>query len=143
MPYKYLEEIATADVAFEAWGKTIEELFSAAVDATTNIMVEELSSVERRESLDISLDNPELDILLYNLLNELVYLKDARRLLLRADRITVEKKGSGFRLLAKMSGEALNPAKHPLKVDIKAVTLHRLSVKEMPEGWRATVVLDI
>ncbi|MGO9315027.1 MAG: archease [Syntrophobacteraceae bacterium] len=34
MPFEFHDEIATADVAFEAWGQTIEEMFIAAAEAT-------------------------------------------------------------------------------------------------------------
>ncbi|HOV88133.1 MAG TPA: archease, partial [Syntrophobacteraceae bacterium] len=40
MPFRYIEDIATADVAFEAWGETLEDLCVAAADATMNVMVE-------------------------------------------------------------------------------------------------------
>ena len=34
MPYTYLEEIGTADIAFEATGRDLPELFRDAADAT-------------------------------------------------------------------------------------------------------------
>jgi SHS2 domain-containing protein len=83
-PYRYLEEIATADVAFEARGATLEEMFLAAADATLNTMVEEIGTVAPRERRAFSLAADALDLLLFELLQELVYLKDAERLLLRA-----------------------------------------------------------
>ena len=45
MPYRYLEDIATADVAFEARGKDLAELFMAAAEATMNVMVADLDSI--------------------------------------------------------------------------------------------------
>ena len=48
MPYTYLEEIAIADIAFRATGKTQEELFAAAADATVNVMVEDLATIRDR-----------------------------------------------------------------------------------------------
>ena len=39
MPYRYLEEIGTADIAFEATGRDLLELFSDAADATTTLTV--------------------------------------------------------------------------------------------------------
>ena len=45
MAYRYLEDIAIADVAFEAWGKSREALFRAAAEATLNVMVGDLDSV--------------------------------------------------------------------------------------------------
>ena len=43
MPYEYLEDVATADIAFRAWEPTLEGVFVAAADATMNVMVEDLA----------------------------------------------------------------------------------------------------
>ena len=142
-PYRYLEEIATADVAFEAWGATREETFLAAADATLNTMVEEIGTVAPRERRVFSLAADSLDLLLFELLQELVYHKDADRLLLRVRDLRIEEAGSGYRLHAEAIGETIDPARHPLLADVKAVTLHRLSVEKTPSGWRAVVVLDV
>jgi len=142
-PYRYLEEIATADVAFEAWGATKEEAFLAAADATLNTMVEEIGTVAPRERRVFSLAAGSLDLLLFELLQELVYHKDADRLLLRVRDLRIEETGSGYRLRADASGETIDPGKHPLLADVKAVTLYRLSVEKTPSGWRAVVVLDV
>jgi SHS2 domain-containing protein len=142
-PYRYLEGIATADVAFEAWGATMEETFLAAADATLNTMVEDIGTVSPRERRVLSVAAGSLDLLLFELLQELVYHKDADRLLLRVRDLRIEETGSGFRLRADAAGETIDPGKHPLLADVKAVTLHRLSVEKTPSGWRAVVVLDV
>ena len=141
--YRYLEEIATADVAFEAWGATKEEAFLAAADATLNTMVEDIRTVSPREGRVFSLSADSLDLLLFELLQELVYHKDAERLLLRVRDLRIEETGSGFRLHAETIGETIDPGKHPLLADVKAVTLHRLVVEKTTDGWRAVVVLDV
>ena len=142
-PYRYLEEIATADVAFEAWGATPEETFLAAADATLNTMVEEIGTVAQREHREISVVAGGFDLLLFEFLQEIVYHKDAERLLLRIRELRIEEAGSGYRLHAEAIGETIDPARHPLLADVKAVTLHRLSVEKTPSGWRAVVVLDV
>jgi SHS2 domain-containing protein len=142
-PYRYLEEIATADVAFEARGVTLEETFLAAADATLNTMVEEIGTVAPLERRVFSLAADSLDLLLLELLQELVYHKDADRLLLRVRDLRIEEAGSGYRLRADAYGETIDPGKHPLLADVKAVTLHRLSVEKTLSGWRAVVVLDV
>ena len=141
--YRYLEEIATADVAFEAWGATKEETFLAAADATLNTMVEEIGTVAPRERRIFSLAADSLDLLLFELLQELVYYKDAERLLLRVCDLRIEETGPGYRLHADAIGETIDPSRHPLLADVKAVTLHRLSVEKTPSGWHAVVVLDV
>lgn len=143
MPYRYIEEIATADVAFEATGQTVEEVFICAAEATTRVMVEEPDRIDRSERVTVRLDNPDLDMLLYEFLSEIVYYKDARRLLLRVDRLRVWESDAGQSLLAELSGEKLDPARHPLGADVKAVTMHRFSVEKTENGWAASVVLDI
>jgi SHS2 domain-containing protein len=142
-PYRYLEEIATADVAFEARGATLEEMFLAAADATLNTMVEEIGTVAPRERRAFSVAADALDLLLFELLQELVYLKDAERLLLRVRDLRIEETGAGYRLHAEAYGETIDPGRHPLLADVKAVTLHRLVVERTPDGWRAVVVLDV
>ncbi len=83
MPYRYREDIATADIAFEAWGKTLEEMFIAAADATMNVMVGDLDSIADRERRMIEVRSDEIDMLLFELLQELIFFKDADMLLLR------------------------------------------------------------
>lgn len=142
--YRYLEDVATADVAFEAWGATKEETFLAAADATLNTMVEDIGTVAPLERRRISLSADSLDLLLFDLLQEIVYHKDAGRLLLRVRDLRIEEMKSGYLLHADAVGETIDPAKHPLLADVKAVTLHRLAVERTPSGgWRAVVVLDV
>lgn len=143
MPYKYLDEVAIADVAFEAWGSTLEELFTAAAEATMNLMVADLGDIASREKRKIEIENESLDMLLFNFLQELIFYKDAERLLLRVQRLQVQRLESGFRLEAETYGEELDPHKHELGVDVKAITLHRFQVKKNPEGWGADVIVDV
>jgi SHS2 domain-containing protein len=143
MPYRFLEDIATADVAFEAWGGTREELFAAAAAALLATMSDDPDLVERRREAAIRLEHEELDLLLYAFLAELVFLKDARRLLLHTDTVRINCGEDGFHLEAILRGEEIAPRRHRLQVDVKAVTLHRLKVMYENGVWRATVVLDI
>jgi SHS2 domain-containing protein len=143
MPYEYLDGIALADVAFGARGKTLEEVFGAAVDATTGTMVENLSEVGASRRKRVRLSDDSLDLLLFQLLQEIVFYKDAERLLLRARRLSFRENGGTHLLDALLAGERIDARKHRLVVDVKAVTLHRLSLRETGEGWEATVVLDV
>jgi len=143
MPYRYRGDIATADVAFEAWGETREELFTAAADALLCTMTAAPDEVARQEEIPIRLEHEELDLLLWSFLQELVFLKDARRLLLHADRVAIGERGEAITLEATLQGERLDPGRHRLLVDVKAVTLHRLRVVFADDLWQATVVLDV
>jgi len=143
MSYRYLEDIAIADVAFEAWGKTREELFTSAADALTNVMVEDVKSVRSVEHRDIHVEAGNLERLLFEYLQTIIFYKDAEQLLLRVPRVSITQEDSSLALDAQAMGEKISPNRHGLLADVKAVTLHRFGVKETPEGWKATVVLDI
>ena len=137
-------DVAIADVAFEAWGATLGELFAAAADATLATMAGDPGAVADRERRAIRIEEREADLLLYRFLEELVYFKDAQGLLLRVPEVRVsEGAGGGFVLEAEARGEPLDPARHRLQVDVKAVTLHRLRVERTARGWEAFVVLDV
>src|SRR4029434_5629316 len=92
MPHEYLEEIGMADIAFEATGRDLAELFSDAADATTNVMIDNTEAIQPRETREIELSNDKLDMLLFDLLQELIFLKDAERLLLRMRQLEIEKR---------------------------------------------------
>src|SRR6267378_5856204 len=107
MPYHYLEEIGTADIAFEATGRDLAQLFTEAADATMNVMVDNLDTIEPRETRQIELSNDELDMLLFDFLQEFIYFKDAERLLLRGREVRIDEKDERYFLTAKAAGEPL------------------------------------
>jgi SHS2 domain-containing protein len=143
MPYRYLPDIAIADVAFEAFAGTMEELFRDAAEATMNVMVGDLDTIVERETRVIRAAETEPDMLLFQLLQELIFFKDAERLLLRVRRLEIRQTGDGYTLEAEAGGEELDPVRHDLVVDVKAVTLHRFRVEQTQRGWEAFVILDI
>jgi len=143
MPYHYLEEIGTADIAFEATGRDLPELFTAAADATINVMIDNLDAIESRETRQIELSSDKIDMLLFDFLQELIYFKDAKRLLLRARETHIDQKGETYFLKAKVAGERLDDTRHQQRADVKAVTLHGFSVEKQDSGWKARVLLDI
>jgi len=143
MPYHYLEEIGTADIAFEATGRDLPELFSDASDATMNVMIDNLDAIEPRETRHIELSNNEIDMLLFDFLQELIYFKDAERLLLRVRAVQIEQRNEKYFLKTEAAGEPWDEARHQQRADVKAVTLHDFSVEKKNSGWKARVLLDI
>jgi SHS2 domain-containing protein len=143
MPFHYLEDIGTADIAFEATGRDLPELFTAAGDATMNVMIDNLDAIESCETQQIELSNDNIEMLLFDFLQELIYFKDAKRLLLRARDMQIDQKGEAYFLKAKLVGERLDDTRHQQRADVKAVTLHGFSVEEQDSGWKAKVLLDI
>jgi SHS2 domain-containing protein len=138
-----LEGLTRADAAFRAEEADLGELFRTAWRAALELMLPEPATLRRLKRRRIELANPALDLLLFDFLGELIYHKDAEGLLLGLERVAVREAPGGYRLEAEAAGEAVDPARHALGVDVKAVTLHRLAVERTPQGWQATVVLDV
>jgi len=143
MPYHYLDDIATADVAFEAWGESEAGMFRSAAEATIHVMVSDPETIELRQLREIELADEALDLLLLAFLQEVIFYKDADRLLLRVGSLRIEKSSERYILSAQLRGEPINRQKHDLVVDVKAVTMHRFQVEAFEGGWKATVILDI
>lgn len=143
MPYRFLEEIGTADIAFEATGRDLRELFKDAADATMNVMIDNLDAIEPRETRHIELSNDQIDMLLFDFLQELIFFKDAERLLLRIGKVRIDESDRKYFLEAKAAGEPLDATRHQQRADVKAVTLHDFSVEKTAGGWKAHVLLDI
>jgi SHS2 domain-containing protein len=143
MPFEFLDEIAIADVAFRAWGETVEQMFVAAAEATMNVMVADLEKIERLESRKIEIKSDALDMLLFNLLQEIIFFKDAEQLLLRIEDAQVERENELYSVKATGWGEKIDPGRHELIVDVKAVTLHRFKVEQTRRGWETFIILDI
>jgi SHS2 domain-containing protein len=140
--YEYLDDIATADVAFRAYGKTLEEMLIAATDATLEVMLPEPETLEARVKREIQVSAENAEMLLYKLLEELVYLKDAEQLLLRVERIEA-RQAALLEATAECAGDTIDAEKYVLGVDVKAVTMHLFSVKNAGGVWEAQVILDI
>lgn len=145
MPYRFVEHLTVADVAFVARGKTLEDLFSSAGQAVTAAMVRDLRTVRKCEARGFDLTSEKLDLLLYNFLQEIIYFKDVDQLLLSDFDLSIQtpQNSRPYRLTGRGRGEKIDPARHSLLVDVKAVTLHKFEVVKQKGGWKATVVLDI
>jgi SHS2 domain-containing protein len=136
-------EGATSDLAFVARGESCEAALAAAAEALLAATVEDPAGVEPRELRRIELAAPDLDLLLLRLLNELVYLRDAERLLLRARHLRVTRERDGVRLEGELAGEPWRAGHHVSAGEVKAATAHGLSLRPTASGWEARATLDV
>ncbi len=143
MPYKFLEDISIADVAFEAEGETVEELFEGAALAVANTMVRDVRTIEQKTSKSIEVAAENVEMLLFHFLQELIFYKDAELLLFGRFDLSIEQKNGAWHLRGKAYGEKLSPDKHELLADVKAVSLHNFKVEKKARRWRAMVIIDV
>lgn len=142
MPFKYIPEIATADIAFEATGKNEEELFEQCALAVEQTMVD-IKNVKAKEKREIKVESDALDKLLFNFLSELLYYKDAEKLLFSKFSVKISEKGNVHKLKATAKGEKIDLKKHVLHNDVKAVTWHMFKIEKTRAGYKALIVVDV
>jgi SHS2 domain-containing protein len=129
----------TADIAVRAWAPSAAGVFEECAKAMFSLICDPLT-IEQTETEQVRVDAPDGELLLVAWLNELIYRFEASRALF-ADFEVLE---VGERhLVARVSGELLDPRRHAVCGGVKAATLHQLSLRPVAAGWEAFVVLDV
>ena len=77
MKYRFIDH--TADVMFEAFGSSLSKVFENAALATFEVQCD-LKKVDKKIKKKIKLKNENVENLLFDFLEELIYLKDAKYL---------------------------------------------------------------
>ncbi|KHO45378.1 MAG: hypothetical protein QS98_C0011G0073 [archaeon GW2011_AR3] len=141
MPYMILKDEATADVAFVVQEKNLKDIFQTSAKAVFNTLVE-TKSVGKTIVKELYLEETDPEKLLLKFLEEIVYIKDADNMVFSSVEISLAQ-GHAMILRAQLLGENIDPKKHKLKLDVKAVTLHMFRLQKKKNGWEAKFVLDI
>ena len=129
----------TADTGIEVEAATLEELFAGAARAMFSIMVDP-DGVEPAVSRDVSLQATDLVELMFEWLNELVFMVSADRLLLCDFEV---RSVSDHEIDATVRGEEIDPSRHDIALEIKAATYHEMAIEERDGGWYARVIFDV
>ncbi|HEQ71691.1 MAG TPA: archease [Spirochaetia bacterium] len=143
MPYRYHDDLSSADIGFEAFGRTAEELFTAAWEALLSVMIDDSRALGRTVIREIELKEPELALLLFSFLDEALFFKDSEGVLLTVKELSITEDDRDFRLRARLEGGPIDRCRNRLGTDVKAITLHRFEFEETEEGFRTQAVLDI
>ncbi len=129
----------TADIGLIVYGDDLKALFENAGEAFFHLITD-LKKVRRRVERRISIGEESLDRLMVDWLSELLYLHDVEHLLFKG--FKVESVGEdGLKAIVK--GEPFQEGVHVIKTEVKAVTYHRIEVRQEKGGWRAQVILDL
>jgi SHS2 domain-containing protein len=137
MPWQLFDH--TADVGLRIDAPTPAGVFEEAGRALASLLVEDLDAVEPRETHRFGLEAADREDLLFDWLQALLVCFELRGVLLTRFRVTLE--GSGLRAVA--TGERVDPDRHRLAHEVKAITYHGLSLRPAGGGWRAEVIVDI
>jgi SHS2 domain-containing protein len=129
----------TADIGLIVYGEDLKALFENAGEAFFHLITD-LKKVRRRIERRIHIDGESLDRLMVDWLSELLYLHDVESFLFKGFKI--ESVGEeGLRAIVK--GERFQEGVHVIKTEVKAVTYHRIEVRQKDGGWRAQIIFDL
>jgi SHS2 domain-containing protein len=129
----------TADIGVIVYGEDLRTLFENAGEAFFHLITD-LKKVKRRIEKRIDIGGESLDRLMVDWLSELLYLHDVESLLFKG--FEVESVGEdGLRAIVK--GEPFQEGVHVIKTEVKAVTYHRIEVRQNNGRWRAQMIFDL
>jgi len=137
--FKFLD-ITTADIAFEAYGKTLNELFANAALAMFEVMVN-TKQIKSKIKKNVELKSMDLKGLLFSWLNELLIFYGSENLAFSIFKVKIDKKN--FSLKAECSGEKIDHKKHDVKTEVKACTYYKMKIEKIKDKWKTQVILDI
>ncbi|HEV56722.1 MAG TPA: archease [Phycisphaerales bacterium] len=128
-----------ADIGVRGTGETAAAAFEQAALAMTAVIADP-ESVSAREPVSVHCEAPDLELLLVDWLNALVYEMATRHWLFARFEVAID----GQRLHARAWGEPLNLARHEPAVEIKGATYTMLAVRQQSDGqWLAQCVVDV
>ncbi len=136
MKYEFLPH--TADVKFRAYGKTMEEAFSNAALALTEVITD-YNKIEPKIEKIIEISSEDDKALLYDFLEQFIVLLDSESFLLNSIK---EIKIEGNKLKAVVVGDT-EISKYKTETHIKAMTYQEMEIKKEKGKYMLQVVLDL
>ncbi len=129
----------TADLGIRVCADSPDELFADAARGLFAVMVASVDAVRPGEEVTFQLAGSNIEELLHDWLSELLYTFYTRRLVLAEFRVQVGLTG----LSAVAQGEPLDPSRHEIGSEVKAITWHGLKVEQLADRWQAEVIVDM
>lgn len=127
-----------ADIGVRGFGPTKEAAFIQAALATVAVIANP-ESVAAQETVHLSCEAPDEELLLAEWLNGLVYEMARRKMLFSRFEVRIR----DHHLDAKMWGEKVDVPRHQPAVEIKGATYTELRVRPTEGGWVAQCVVDV
>jgi tRNA nucleotidyltransferase (CCA-adding enzyme) len=127
-----------ADMGLRGFGATPAQSFEQAALALSAV-VTELDGIQAREAVPIHCEAPDLELLLAEWLNALIFEMATRHMLFSR----YDVKLSPGALDGTAWGERVEPARHHPAVEVKGATYTALRVAPHEDGWMAQTVVDV
>jgi tRNA nucleotidyltransferase (CCA-adding enzyme) len=128
-----------ADIGLEGRGSSLAAAFEQAALALTAVITDP-RRVKGRQAVSIECEAPDLELLLVDWLNALIYEMAIDHMLFGRFSVTIKDR----RLVATAWGETLDRGRHHPAVEVKGATYTQLSVTNDGYGtWTARCVVDV
>jgi SHS2 domain-containing protein len=128
-----------ADIGVRGFGNTPAEAFEQAALAMTAVVCDP-DTIIAEQTIDVVCHGKELDVLLVDWLNALIFEMATRRMLFGQFKVEITADG----LSASVAGEEVDVKKHQPAVEIKGATFTLLKVEQDPSGiWVAQTIVDV
>ena len=126
MSYKVLDH--ATDAFIEVTASSLTEAFKVAGDSVVDTILDN-SKIEEKKERNIVVKGKDLNYLLYNWLEDLIYLIITEGFAIKELDIIVEK-NEEYTISAQIFGEDIDIKKHGFKVEIKSPTFHEMDIKQ-------------
>ncbi|MFC2049763.1 archease [Chloroflexota bacterium] len=136
-PFEVIDH--TADIGIVAYGADIKQVFANAALGLFNLMAD-LDDFEEGLERELELSAEDVEVLLIEWLNELIYIFDVEHIIFK--KFEIEKLTS-TQVKARCFGEKVKPGQHKLKREIKAATYHMLRISKEDGTYKVQVIFDI
>jgi SHS2 domain-containing protein len=127
-----------ADIGVRGRGPTVPAAFAQAALALTSVVTDP-ARVRPARAIELACDAPDLELLLFDWLNALVYEMATKRMLFARFEVAID----GTRLHGRAFGEPVDRARHEPAVEVKGATCTELRVAREDGGWVAQCVVDV
>ena len=132
-----------ADIGVRGTGATLAEAFAGAATALTAVICDP-AAVAEHEAVAIECAAPDVELLLVDWLNALVFEMATRHMLFSRFDMNVDMASDGCRLRATVWGEAVDAVRHQPAAEVKGASYCELKVDRQPDGqWLAQCVVDV
>lgn len=139
MTYTYPEGGPTADLLIAAEANNLGEAFAQIALGMFNVITP-LSGISEKEEFVLEAKGTDLENLLFNLMDEFLYINDVEFLV--PSKIEIDIDFENIRAIAKCKGERFSQDTHETGIAVKAVTYHMMVIKESEGGWYVRMVFD-
>jgi len=128
-----------ADIGIRGVGETLQKAFEEGAAALMEVICTP-EQVKPTESVHISCESGEKDLLFADWINALIYEMDVRKMLFSMFEVDIQ----NHQLAATARGETVNPNRHDIAVEVKAATFMELKVyRNDQHQWIAQCVVDV